>query len=170
MSTVTPANADLANSDSLKLAKQVDPAGKRTMGVLTKLDLMDTGTNALDVLTGKSFPLKMGFVGVVNRSQQDIITSKSMQDAIQSERLFFQSHPAYRSISQRCGSVYLSKQLHQILVNHIREKLPDLRSKTSSLIGQTQHELSQYGDPAFTGSVHRVSFSLQLSNQSRKES
>ncbi|KAK4510469.1 RNA helicase [Mucor velutinosus] len=159
---VTPANADLANSDSLKLAKQVDPAGKRTMGVLTKLDLMDTGTNALDVLTGKSFPLKMGFVGVVNRSQQDIITSKSMQDAIQSERLFFQSHPAYRSISQRCGSVYLSKQLHQILVNHIREKLPDLRSKTSSLIGQTQHELSQYGDPAFTGSVHRGSLILKL--------
>lgn len=138
------------------------------MGVLTKLDLMDTGTNALDVLTGKSFPLKMGFVGVVNRSQQDIITSKSMQDAIQSERLFFQSHPAYRSISQRCGSVYLSKQLHQVLVNHIREKLPDLRSKTSSLIGQTQHELSQYGDPAFTGSVHRVSFACNLSNRGKK--
>lgn len=159
---VTPANADLANSDSLMLAKQVDPTGRRTMGVLTKLDLMDTGTNALDVLTGKSFPLKLGFIGVVNRSQQDITTSKSMQDAIQSEQLFFQSHPAYRSISQRCGSVYLSKQLHQILVNHIRDKLPDLRSKTSSLIGQTQHELSQYGDPAFTGSVHRGSLILKL--------
>ena len=62
---MTPANADLANSDSLMLAKQVDPTGKRTMGVLTKLDLMDTGTNALDVLTGKSFPLKLGFIGVV---------------------------------------------------------------------------------------------------------
>lgn len=111
---MTPANADLANSDSLKIARQVDPSGKRTIGVLTKLDLMDAGTNALDVLTGKSFPLKLGFVGVVNRSQQDILTNKSMQDAIKGEQSFFQSHPAYRSISQRCGSVYLTKHLHTV--------------------------------------------------------
>ncbi|KAI8095307.1 Dynamin central region-domain-containing protein [Thamnidium elegans] len=159
---VTPANADLANSDSLKLARKVDPEGKRTMGVLTKLDLMDAGTDALDVLTGKSFPLKLGFIGVVNRSQQDIITNKPLEEAVKSEQLFFQTHPSYRGISQRCGSVYLSKQLNQILINHIREKLPDLRSKLSSLIGQTQHELSQYGDPAFAGSIHRGSLILKL--------
>jgi dynamin 1-like protein len=111
---VTPATIDLANSDSLKLARQVDPEGKRTMGVITKLDLMDAGTNALDVLTGKVFPLKLGFVGVVNRSQQDILTSKSMRDAINAERLFFQSHPAYRSIADRCGSQYLARQLNHV--------------------------------------------------------
>ncbi|CAO3614785.1 unnamed protein product [Mucor hiemalis] len=144
------------------LARQVDPSGKRTLGVLTKLDLMDTGTHALDVLLGKSFPLKMGFIGVVNRSQQDIITNKSMDDAIRAEKLFFQSHASYRSISERCGSLHLSKQLNQILISHIREKLPDLRSKLSSLIGQTQHELSQYGDPAFTGTIHRGSLILKL--------
>lgn len=111
---MTPANADLANSDSLKLARRVDPEGKRTMGVLTKLDLMDAGTDALDVLTGKSFPLKLGFIGVVNRSQQDIITNKPLEEAVKSEQLFFQTHPSYRAISQRCGSVYLSKQLNQV--------------------------------------------------------
>lgn len=42
---VSPANMDLANSDSLKLAKEVDPHGLRTIGVLTKLDLMDRGTD-----------------------------------------------------------------------------------------------------------------------------
>ncbi|OBZ90415.1 Dynamin-related protein DNM1 [Choanephora cucurbitarum] len=159
---VTPANADLANSDSLKLAKQIDPAGQRTIGVLTKLDLMDAGTHALDVLTGKAFPLKLGFIGLVNRSQQDIITNKSMQEAIKSEQLFFQSHPSYRNIADQCGSLYLSKQLNNILVNHIRQKLPDLRSKLSSLIGQTQHELTQYGDPAFHGSIHQGSLILRL--------
>ena len=51
---VSPANVDLANSDSLKLARSVDPQGRRTIGVLTKLDLMDSGTNALDILTGLS--------------------------------------------------------------------------------------------------------------------
>jgi len=44
---VTPANVDIANSESLKLAKEVDPAGKRTIGVLTKIDLMDQGTNGI---------------------------------------------------------------------------------------------------------------------------
>lgn len=111
---VTPANTDLANSDSLKLARQVDPAGKRTIGVLTKLDLMDAGTHALDVLTGKAFPLKLGFIGLVNRSQQDIITNKSLDDAVKSEQLFFQSHLSYRNMSQRCGSLFLSKQLNQV--------------------------------------------------------
>lgn len=50
---VTAANTDLANSDALQLAKAVDPAGTRTLGVLTKLDIMDKGTNAMDMLTNK---------------------------------------------------------------------------------------------------------------------
>ena len=43
---VTPANQDLANSDALKLARHVDKEGDRTIGVITKLDLMDQGTDA----------------------------------------------------------------------------------------------------------------------------
>ena len=50
---VSAANVDLANSESLKLARAVDPQGRRTIGVLTKLDLMDAGTNAVDILTGR---------------------------------------------------------------------------------------------------------------------
>lgn len=111
---VSPANADIANSDSLKLARKVDPNGKRTIGVLTKLDLMDAGTNALDVLTGRAFPLKLGFIGLVNRSQQDILINKPMEDAIKAEQEFFQCHPAYKGIASRCGSAYLSKQLNSV--------------------------------------------------------
>ena len=111
---MSPANTDIANSDSLKLARKVDPAGKRTIGVVTKLDLMDAGTNALDILTGRAFPLKLGFVGLVNRSQQDILTNKSMQDAIKSEEDFFQKHAAYKGIAARCGSTYLAKQLNSV--------------------------------------------------------
>ncbi|KAI8075253.1 Dynamin central region-domain-containing protein [Gongronella butleri] len=159
---VTPANSDLANSDSLKLARQVDPTGKRTIGVVTKLDLMDAGTHALDILTGQVFPLKLGFIGVVNRSQQDILTNKPMNEALKAEERFFERHPAYKSIASRCGTAFLSKQLNNILIAHIREKLPDLRSKLSTLIGQTQQELAQYGDPAFTGKVHRGSLILKL--------
>ncbi|KAG0242137.1 Dynamin- GTPase protein [Actinomortierella wolfii] len=159
---VSPANVDLANSDSLKLARQVDPEAKRTIGVLTKLDLMDAGTNSLDILTGRAYPLKLGFIGVVNRSQADILNNKPMADALQAETEFFQNHPAYRAIAHRCGTKFLAKTLNNILMNHIREKLPDIKAKLNSLIGQTQQELSSYGDPTFTGKAHRGSLILQL--------
>ena len=49
--------------------------GKRTIGVCTKLDLMDAGTNAMDVLMGRVVPVKLGFIAVVNRSQQVCLLS-----------------------------------------------------------------------------------------------
>jgi len=51
----------------------VDPNGERTIGVLTKIDIMDEGTNAIDLLNGRVYPLRLGYVGVVCRSQKDII-------------------------------------------------------------------------------------------------
>ena len=47
---LTAANTDLANSDALQLAREVDPEGDRTIGVVTKIDLMDEGTDALELL------------------------------------------------------------------------------------------------------------------------
>ncbi|KAI8366934.1 Dynamin central region-domain-containing protein [Choanephora cucurbitarum] len=160
---VTPANSDLVNSDSLKMARQVDPEGKRTIGVLTKLDLMDAGTNALDILSGRSYPLKLGFIGVVNRSQQDILTNKPMSTAIEAENQFFQQHPAYRSVAAKCGTQYLNKQLNTILHAHIKEKLPELKTKLGQLISQKQQELSQYGEPTVsTDPLHRGPLILRL--------
>lgn len=79
---ICPANSDIANSDSLKLARQVDPTAERTMGVLTKVDLMDKGTHVLDVLRGHVYPLKLGYVPVVCRSQKDIMEGKSIKDGL----------------------------------------------------------------------------------------
>jgi replication fork clamp-binding protein CrfC len=55
---VTPANTDMATSDALQMAREVDPQGLRTVGVITKIDLMDKGTDCMDVLLGKVYPLK----------------------------------------------------------------------------------------------------------------
>ncbi|KDQ61820.1 hypothetical protein JAAARDRAFT_31294 [Jaapia argillacea MUCL 33604] len=148
---VSAANVDLANSEALKLARTVDPQGRRTIGVLTKLDLMDAGTNALDVLTGRVYPLKLGFIGVVNRSQQDINESKDMKAAMESESEFFRSHAAYRNIAHKNGTKYLARTLNQVLMNHIREKLPDMKARLNTLIGQAQQELNSFGDPSLFG-------------------
>ncbi|KAJ4296196.1 Dynamin- GTPase protein [Kalmusia sp. IMI 367209] len=159
---VSPANVDLVNSEALKLARHVDPMGKRTIGVLTKLDLMDHGTNALDILSGRVYPLKLGFIGIVNRSQQDIQSGKSLADALSAERDFFRHHPAYRNMANRCGTQFLAKSLNQTLMAHIRDRLPDIKARLNTLMGQTQQELASYGDAAFTGKEHRGSLILQL--------
>jgi dynamin 1-like protein len=150
------------NSEALKLARHVDPMGKRTIGVLTKLDLMDHGTNALDILSGRVYPLKLGFIGMVNRSQQDIQGNKSLVEALQAERDFFRHHPAYRNMANRCGTQFLAKTLNTTLMTHIRERLPDIKARLNTLMGQTQQELASYGDATFTGKEHRGSLILQL--------
>ena len=157
---VTAANTDLANSDGLKMAREVDPEGTRTIGVLTKLDLMDAGTHALDILTGRVYPLKLGFIGVVNRSQQDINSNKSLGDALDHEAEFFKSHAAYRNIAHKNGTKYLAKTLNQVLMNHIRDKLPDMKAKLNTLMGQAQQELNSFGDAAIYGDANKVSSSL----------
>ena len=159
---VSPANVDIVNSEALKLARHVDPLGRRTIGVLTKVDLMDHGTNALDILSGRVYPLKLGFIGVVNRSQQDIQGNKPMDEALQAESDFFKHHPAYRNIATRCGTHFLAKTLNTTLMAHIRERLPDIKARLNTLMGQTQQELASYGDMHFSGKEHRGSLILQL--------
>ena len=159
---VSPANVDIVNSEALKLARQVDPMGRRTIGVLTKLDLMDHGTNAMDILSGRVYPLKLGFIGVVNRSQQDIQAGKSLSEALGGEADFFRHHPAYRNMANRCGTHFLAKTLNTTLMGHIRDRLPDIKARLNTLMGQTQQELASYGNKQFSGKEHRGSLILQL--------
>uniref|UniRef100_A0A183BJN7 Dynamin GTPase n=1 Tax=Globodera pallida TaxID=36090 RepID=A0A183BJN7_GLOPA len=111
---VTPANQDFATSEPLKLAREVDRDGDRTLVVLTKLDLMDNGTDAMDVLTGKLVPVKLGIIGVVNRSQADIIAKKPIDDCLKAEVKFL--HKKYPTLASINGIQYLSKTLNRLLM------------------------------------------------------
>ena len=123
---------------------------------------MDHGTNAIDIMSGRVYPLKLGFIGVVNRSQQDIQGNKLLAEALKSEKDFFRHHPAYRHMAHRCGTQFLARTLNTTLKGHIRERLPDIKARLNTLMGQTQQELASYGDAAFTGKEHRGSLVLQL--------
>jgi len=59
---VLPANQDIATCDILERAAQVDPTGERTIGVLTKPDLVGPGSEdeVIAVLNNVSKPLKLG--------------------------------------------------------------------------------------------------------------
>ncbi len=120
--------------------------GARTIGVITKIDLMDQGTDAMDVLLNRVIPLRLGYaltdspltqdrgdrlqctlqflitlfdthsyIGVVNRSQQDIIKKKPIRNALRAEAEFFATHPLYRNIATRCGTPHLAKSLNKVI-------------------------------------------------------
>ncbi|KAF9679063.1 hypothetical protein SADUNF_Sadunf07G0101100 [Salix dunnii] len=143
---VTAANSDLANSDALQIAGNADPDGYRTIGIITKLDIMDRGTDARNLLLGKVIPLRLGYVGVVNRSQEDIITNRSIKDALAAEEKFFRSRPVYNGVADRCGVPQLAKKLNQILVQHIKSILPGLKSRISSALVSVAKEHASYGE------------------------
>jgi len=143
---VVAGNADLATADALAMAREVDPDGQRTIGVVTKLDLVDSSFDALGVLDGRIYPLRQGFVGVVCRSLQDVKLGKGIKDHLQVEDQFFRSHRTLRSVASRCGIGYLSKRLNRILMDHILEALPDLKAQVQSLILENEAELRGYGE------------------------
>ncbi|XP_054743204.1 dynamin-1-like protein [Anastrepha obliqua] len=141
---VTAANTDMATSEALKLAKECDPEGRRTLAVVTKLDLMDAGTDAIDILCGRVIPVKLGIIGVVNRSQQDIIDKKQIDDQLKDEAAFLQRK--YPTLATRNGTPYLAKTLNRLLMHHIRDCLPDLKTRVNVMSSQFQSLLHSYGE------------------------
>ncbi|XP_010691975.2 phragmoplastin DRP1E [Beta vulgaris subsp. vulgaris] len=144
---ISPANQDIATSDAIKLAREVDPSGDRTFGVLTKLDLMDKGTNALDVLEGRSYRLQHPWVGIVNRSQAEINRNADMMAARHKEREYFATSPDYSHLASRMGSEYLAKILSKHLESVIRARIPSIISLINKNIDELEAELDRLGRP-----------------------
>jgi replication fork clamp-binding protein CrfC len=143
---VSTATEDIANSEALKIAREVDPKCSRTLGVVTKLDLMDQGTDAREVLENRIIPLHLGFVGVVNRSQRDINDGKPIKAALDAERAFFVNSP-YSDMVSRMGTAYLTHRLSTLLLSHLQTHLPGIKQQISATVAETERELVSYGNP-----------------------
>eukprot|EP00850_Spirogloea_muscicola_P002385 SM000009S23514 [mRNA] locus=s9:452194:477102:- [translate_table: standard] len=144
---ISPANQDIATSDAMKLSREVDPTGERTWGVLTKLDLMDKGTNALDVLEGRSYKLQHEWIGVVNRSQADINRNVDMMAARRREREYFATSPDYSHLASRMGTEYLAKMLSKHLEAVIKARIPSIQALINNNIEELETEMNQLGRP-----------------------
>ncbi|KAJ5461996.1 Vacuolar protein sorting-associated protein 1 [Penicillium daleae] len=165
---VTAANQDLANSDGLKLAREVDPEGQRTIGVLSKVDLMDEGTDVVDILAGRIIPLRLGYVPVVNRGQRDIENKRPIAYALENEKNFFENHKAYRNKASYCGTPYLARKLNLILMMHIKQTLPDIKARISSSLQKYTSELAQLGDSMLGNSANIIlNIITEFSNEYR---
>ncbi|XP_078164005.1 dynamin-related protein 5A [Carex rostrata] len=144
---VSPANQDLATSDAIKISREVDPKGERTIGVLTKIDLMDKGTDAVDILEGKAYKLQFPWIGVVNRSQADINKNVDMVAARRKEKEYFANSPDYKHLAHRMGSEHLAKVLSKHLEQVIKSRIPGIQSLISKTLNELETELNRLGKP-----------------------
>ena len=132
--------ADLASSKAFNMARTVDPNGERTIGILTHLDMISEGHDALDFLIGRNHKLARGYYGLVNRSQADI---DSGQDIQKPERDFLNSSKGsiYKkaSVTNRMGIKNLLASLSDQFHEHIRQNVIKIRENVENEIRQLKN-------------------------------
>lgn len=146
---VVPANVDIATTEALRMAQEVDPQGDRTIGILTKPDLVDKGTEdkVVDVVRNLVFHLKKGYMIVKCRGQQDIKHRMSLDKALQRERIFFEDHAHFRDLLEEGKATIpcLAERLTSELIMHICKTLPLLENQIKETHQRITEELQKYG-------------------------
>ncbi|XDB47055.1 hypothetical protein AB1E18_000671 [Capra hircus] len=146
---VVPANVDIATTEALRMAQDVDPQGDRTIGILTKPDLVDKGTEdkVVDVVRNLVFHLKKGYMIVKCRGQQEIQHRLSLDKALQRERIFFEDHAHFRDLLEegRATIPCLAERLTNELIMHICKTLPLLENQIKETHQRITEELQKYG-------------------------
>ncbi|KAK7154290.1 hypothetical protein R3I94_007592 [Phoxinus phoxinus] len=147
---VVPANIDIATTEALQMASKVDPTGQRTLGILTKPDLVDKGMEQLVVRTvnNQVIPLKKGYMIVKCRGQQDINEKLGLVKALEKERRFFDENTDFRSLLEEGKATVplLAERLTKELVEHINKTLPELQKQLEIKLEKTTEDLRALGD------------------------
>ncbi|KFW12613.1 Interferon-induced GTP-binding protein Mx, partial [Eurypyga helias] len=145
---VVPCNVDIATTEALKMAQEVDPTGERTLGILTKPDLVDRGTEEaiINIMRNMVIPLKKGYMIVKCRGQQDIHNKLALATAIQQERKFFKTHKHFSILMEegRATIPHLAEKLTNELVKHIIKNLPTLQNQIREVLQKTLQDLQKY--------------------------
>lgn len=143
---VIAANQDLANSEALQLARKLDKHGKRTIGCLTKIDIMDRGTSAKKMVLGQEIPLRLGYVGVKGRSNQDIKDKIKVAKGLELEKQYFETHPEYSRLPPGyMGTAALVSKLTKVFFSHIQALLPEISKEVLAKISEADNRLKELG-------------------------
>ena len=145
---VIPANQDIATIDVLERAYEYDPAGLRTIGVLTKPDLIDRGgeDEVLKIVLNVRKPLKLGYVIVKNRSQADLKSEMSLLQSQQNEDLYFSSHEVWSKIPANSRGIKpLCERLTSIIVSRAMDRGPFLKWYLVDKLSKIEKRIPELG-------------------------
>ncbi|KAL1916593.1 uncharacterized protein VTP21DRAFT_5784 [Calcarisporiella thermophila] len=167
---VCAADVDLANSPALNASHRVDPLGLRTIGVVTKMDLIDP-KEGVTILNNKEYPLPLGYVGVVcKRPTTSALSGKNITgELLKSEERFFQSHTEYRSNNVRVGTAMLRSRLMQVLEEAMGRALFPITDAVKRELEETRYQFKvQYNDRLVTADSYVAEAVDTLKHQLRE--
>lgn len=146
---VIPSNVDIVTTEVLEMAREVDPNGERTIGVLTKPDLVDKGAekDVVKIAQNRVYNLTKGYVVVKCRSQMEIQEKLVLENALLNEKTFFERHEHYSVLLGREQATVscLAKKLTKELVNHIGRTLPGIDYQIKSKLWDAENHLKLIG-------------------------
>lgn len=154
---VAPCNGDIANQKILTYAAQFDPEGRRTLGVLTKPDLVPenaTKASIIDLVQGRRRDLHLGYCVVRNRGADD--TSSSLEARNAKEKEYFSSAPWNTLPIDRLGISALRVRIQTLLVDRTKAELPKLREEISSRLRESRERLKQLGQSRSSSEEQRI--------------
>ncbi|KAH7920406.1 hypothetical protein BV22DRAFT_1073960 [Leucogyrophana mollusca] len=150
---VCAADVDLANSPALRASRKVDPLGLRTIGVITKMDLVPPEQGAT-ILAGNRYPLHLGYVGVVAKSSGKKPSSESAGTvARRSEGDYFGSHREHfgASSSLMVGTDTLRRRLMEVLESSMASSLHGITNAVQLELEEATYQFKvQYNDRRIT--------------------
>lgn len=152
---ISAADVDLANSTALRASRKVDPRGERTIGVITKMDLVDAERGA-SLLSDRKYALRLGYVGVVCRVPSTASNSKlfsrgsgNITSAIaKNEKSYFSMHPEFSPESElSVGTGNLKKKLMHVLEHTMAASLKTTSEAIQRELAEATYEYKvQYNE------------------------
>ncbi|KAM0677450.1 Dynamin-2 [Binucleata daphniae] len=160
---IIPANSDIATCDALKICKQIDPTGSKTLGVLTKIDIMDVDTNCAQILQNKTHKLNLGYVGLINRGQFDLNNKIDINTIIDKENKYFRSNKSYQNI-HNVGTLYFNKRLQELFILLIKRSLPVIKQQVETHLNNIKQEISEIDVTRYTKNDIITNFYKTITN------
>ncbi|KAL9126918.1 MAG: hypothetical protein Q9217_004113 [Psora testacea] len=143
---IIPANVDIATQEILEMAEEHDPDGQRTLGVLTKPDLVDPGAElaVIDILNGKSHQLKLGWCVVLNPGQKALDNPSA--DRHVEEKHFFKIREPWNYVAKdHAGIEALRGRLVRLLAEMIEREFPKVKAEISQRLKVCKQNLEHLG-------------------------
>lgn len=157
---ISAADVDLANSTALRASRRVDPRGERTIGVITKMDLVDP-ERGNSMLRDRNYPLRLGYVGVVCKtpsSKFPFSRNVNITNAIsKNENTFFGAHPEFAAPDSgvTVGTTNLRKKLMSVLEQTMAQSLQGTSDAIHQELEEATYEFKvQYNDRPLTAETY----------------
>ncbi|KAJ0298105.1 hypothetical protein Brms1b_013459, partial [Colletotrichum noveboracense] len=145
---VLPSNVDVATQEILTLAEEADPAGDRTLGILTKADLLKEKTAKAAVVSlveGNRKPLKLGYHIVANRGGDEVGDEDDPVAALRQREAMFDENPWDDLSEGRVGVQALRERLADLLGEITDRAFPELRTEIRQKLSGAEKKLEGLG-------------------------